>query len=96
MFDCLFDECPENPKKCHLYWRVPWENKETGETTYKEGCILSQDMGWPLVQSIVRAAHISSEHASVARNSTDELNDTIKAISEYAIQEHERRELPYE
>jgi hypothetical protein len=68
MFDCIFDECPENPKKCHLYWEMPWENTETGEQTIRKGCILSQHMGLPIVQVIVRSAHTASEQSSKVNN----------------------------
>jgi len=68
MFDCLLDKCPKDPEQCHLWWEYPIENEQTGEVVFKKGCILSQEMGLPIVQSIVRAAHTSSEHASQARN----------------------------
>lgn len=68
MFDCLFDKCPKDQEQCHLWWEMPWENQETGEIRFKKGCILSQEMGLPIVQSIVRAAHVSSANASQANN----------------------------
>lgn len=67
-FNCMLDKCPEN-NQCPCWWEIPWENEQTGEIKINKGCILSQEMGLPIVQSIVRAAHLSSEHASVARNS---------------------------
>jgi len=73
------EECPESPKKCHLYWKIPWENEQTGETKVRKGCILSQEMGLPIVQSIVRAAHVSSEHASQARNT---VNDSVTRVQQ--------------
>lgn len=91
MFDCLFDVCPEDPKKCHLFWEMPWENTETGEQTIRKGCILSQRMGLPIVQAIVRAAHTSSEHATQARNSTENLHQTMGQLAALAQDAAERR-----
>lgn len=88
MFDCMLDKCPKDPEKCHLWWEIPWENQETGEVEFRRGCILSQEMGLPIVQSIVRAAHTASEHSSVARNSFENgvnvLQETINNAIEYA------------
>lgn len=100
-FNCIMDEkCPKHNEMeqngCPCWWQIPWENTETGEQTVKSGCILSQEMGLPIVQVIVRAAHVSSEHASKARNSTDKLNDTIQAVTQYAIQRREQERLPNE
>lgn len=89
MFDCMLDECPKNPEKCHLYWRIPWENQTTGETAIREGCILSQDMGLPIVQSMVRASHVASEHSSVARNTfengVNRLESALYDAQKYAL-----------
>lgn len=80
MFDCMLDECPRDTNKCHLWWEIPWENHQTGEVTFKKGCILSQEMGLPIVQSIVKAAHQASEHSSVARNTFEYATDHIQAM----------------
>jgi isocitrate dehydrogenase len=65
MFDCILDKCPENPKKCHLWWRLP-EGDENGNPTgnIREGCILSQEMGWPIVKSILQSANRATEQSS--------------------------------
>lgn len=83
-FNCK--KCPEN-NSCPCWWEIPWENEQTGELKTKKGCILSQDMGLPIVQSIVRAAHTSSEHASQARNSFDRGFDRLNTLAEAAIQQ---------
>jgi len=90
-FNCMmYEKCPQhgNVEKggCVCWWEIPWENSETGEIQFKKGCILSQEMGLPIVQSIVRAAHISSEHASQARNSFDEGFGRLNELAEIAVQ----------
>jgi hypothetical protein len=85
MFDCMLDVCPQSSEKCHLWWEVPEENTETGEIRIKKGCILSQYMGLPIVQSIVRAAHVSSEHASKARNSFDSGFERLNRLAEQSL-----------
>lgn len=77
-FNCMMDEkCPKhNDIKnggCPCFWEMPFENDETGEIKIKKGCILSQEMGLPIVQSIVRATNVSSEHASQMRNGFEKL-----------------------
>jgi len=79
MFDCIFEDCPQDSNKCACWWELPWENEQTGETKIRKGCILSQEMGLPIVQSIVRAAHVSSEHASQARNT---VNDSVTRVQQ--------------
>lgn len=91
MFDCMFEECPKNPDKCHLFWRIPWENQESGETTIREGCILSQEMGLPIVQSIVRASHTASEHSSKARNSADTMSESLERLWQTAVAVEQQR-----
>jgi hypothetical protein len=88
----MFDSCPKDPKKCHLWWEIPWENQETGEVQFKKGCILSQQMSLPIVQTIVRAAHVSSEHASQARNSSDGLRKSIDVLNTLAVQAMQDRQ----
>jgi len=96
MFDCMFDSCPKSSEKCACWWKIPWENQETGETTIREGCILSQEMGLPIVQSIVKAAHTASEHSSVARNTFDQGVQRLEGLAEQAMKiraiEHSQEE----
>jgi hypothetical protein len=40
----------------------------------------------PIVQSVVRAAHVASEHSSVARNTFDQGFRQLNALAEQAIQ----------
>ena len=67
-FNCK--KCPmrNDEEGCPMWWEIPWENQETGEIKMQKGCILSQRIGLPIVQSIVRAAHVASEHTSKMRN----------------------------
>ena len=94
MFDCMFDECPKDEEKCHLWWEIPWENQETGEVKMKKGCILSQDMGWPLIQTIVKAAHVSSEHASKTNNSVQSLDRTFQQFNALADEALKQQGIP--
>lgn len=81
-FNCK--KCPESNGKngCPCFWEIPWENQETGEVAVRKGCILSQEMGLPIVQAIVRAAHVASEHASVVRNSIERGFEMVAQIAE--------------
>jgi len=91
-FQCILDKCPQHNGDggCHLWWEIPWENQETGEVQFKKGCILSQDMGLPIVQTLVKSAHISSQHASQARNSFDNGFARLNALAEAAMEDKAR------
>jgi len=91
-FNCMMDEkCPQHGNiesgGCPCFWEMPIENDQTGEISTKKGCILSQEMGLPIVQSIVRAAHVSSEHASQARNSFERGFNRLNELAEIAIKQ---------
>lgn len=81
--------CPESSNRdgCPCWWEIPWENAETGEIQMRKGCILSQDIGLPIVQAVVRAAHIASEHASVVRNSFDNGFAQLNKLATIAIKQ---------
>lgn len=89
-FQCIFEKCPRHNDEenggCHLWWEIPWENNETGEITTRKGCILSQQMGLPIVQAVVRASHTASEHSSVARNAFENGVEKIQNTVNYAIE----------
>ena len=93
MFECIFDQCPKDPEKCHLWWEMPWENQETGEVRTRKGCILSQEFSLPIIQSIVRAAHVSSEHASKARNSFDSGFEKLNTLARQALELQQQRSI---
>lgn len=92
-FQCILDKCPRHNDEgnggCHLWWEIPWESSETGEIVTRKGCILSQELGLPIVQSVVRAAHTASEHSSVARNSFEQGVVNIKNTVNKAIEYYE-------
>lgn len=93
-FQCMLDKCPRHNDMenggCHLWWEIPWENSDSGEIKTRKGCILSQEMGLPIVQSVVKAAHTASEHSSVARNSFENGVINIKNTVDYAIEYFEK------
>jgi hypothetical protein len=70
-FNCK--KCPQKNDSdgCPCWWEMPWENQETGEIKTIKGCILSQEMGLPIIQVLVRSANVASEHASIVRNSVE-------------------------
>lgn len=89
-FQCILDKCPKHNNTenggCHLWWEIPWENSSSEEIITKKGCILSQEMGLPIVQSVIKAAHTASEHSSVARNSFENGVANIQSTVNYAIE----------
>ena len=90
-FQCMLDNCPKDSEKCHLWWEIPWESKETGSIQFKKGCILSQEMSLPIIQDIVRSAHVSSEHSSNLNNT---LHEGFMSLRQIAIESKEMRILP--
>jgi len=86
----MLDKCPKHSDiengGCPCWWEMPFENEQTGEIKIQKGCILSQELGLPIVQSIVRAAHVASEHSSKARNSFEEGFRTLNTIAGIALQ----------
>jgi len=95
MFDCMFDDCPQDARKCHLWWEMPWENSETGEIKTRKGCILSQEFSLPIIQILVRSSHVASEHTSKLNNNminglVDIANIMVKEIRQQAALEHEQ------
>ncbi len=91
-FQCILDKCPKDSEQCHLWWEIPWENKDSGEISFKKGCIMSQQMGLPIIQDIVRSAHISSEHTSKLNNT---MYDGFRSLAQIAI-EHSQTQRPLE
>jgi hypothetical protein len=88
-FQCMLDKCPKDSEQCHLWWEIPWENKETGEVQFKKGCILSQEISLPIIQDIVRSAHISSEHSSKLNN---QIHDGFVRLGKLAVMARQKHE----
>ena len=86
-FQCILDKCPRQNGEngCVCWWEMPFENEETGEVQVRKGCVLSQEISLPIVQSVVRAAHVSSEHASKARNSFEKGFEQLNELAAIAV-----------
>ena len=72
-FQCILDKCPRQNGEngCVCWWEMPFENEETGEVQVRKGCVLS--------------AHVSSEHASKARNSFEKGFEQLNELAAIAV-----------
>jgi hypothetical protein len=95
-FNCK--RCPQKsgPDGCPCWWEIPWENRETGEVRIIKGCVLSQEIGLPIVQVLVRSANIASEHASVVRNSMERGFGALQELAGAYFVQMEQLEAPKE
>jgi hypothetical protein len=77
MFNCIFEDCPKNSEKCHLWWEFPTEDEQGNSIGIKKGCALSQQIGFELIKVAVRAAHGAHEQSSKAMNEAAKTNDNL-------------------
>lgn len=85
-FNCR--KCPQNADKdgCPCWIELIWTNDDTGEVKTEKSCYFQ--LTPKLLLEVVRAAHVSSEHSSVARNAfeqgfmqmQDHLQHTVEAV----------------
>jgi len=75
-FNCR--KCPENSGKqgCPCWIELIWENAETGEKKTEKDCYFQ--MTPRLILEAVKAANISSEHASQMRNGFETVADMAR------------------
>ena len=79
-FNCK--KCPQRNDEngCPLWWEIVWTN-DTGGQKVNKGCILSQEMGLPIVQTIVKDCVLAVKNSNEARN---EIIKHTEAIVEFS------------